>query len=67
MPSGDQEWTDADFLGVVESLGNPTTAEVVAELGCDGQTARTSLQMLYEQGELEREVIGLAMKWSLSE
>lgn len=64
----DEADPDSDeFIRAVERLGNPTTAEVVVEVGCRGRTARLQLESLYEQGKLEREVVSFATKWAVSE
>lgn len=62
-----EQYSDEAFLEIIRELDDPTTAEVVRELGCRGKTARERLAALEEQGLVERKSLTFARRWSIAD
>ena len=58
-----EEYSDEDFLSVINELPVASTQNVADEVGCSYGLAYRRLQDLEEKGNIEREDVGGSFVW----
>lgn len=61
---GRRQYTESQFIEVVENQDVPTTTDVAESVGCSQQVAHYRLEKLEEEGKVTSRKIGRARVWS---